>query len=459
MTKQLLFNLTIAAMVFATAATVSAAPVSYATIDIGPNGQRVEPGGIGLPGAPAANVNGTTYGPTSLTSDTSDSFSIAISTVDWRDRGDSANGAQPLVQLGEDFVKHNDGTITVTLDSLPAGKYDAVSYHHDAPNAQSPRIQVYVSDAVSSNRLQPTQGDASQAGGLAGLTTTVMQNTAATFEFYSNGADPVVLRFNGTPGTSNNDTDDETPVNGLVVTLDDAAPTPILSSYALIDIGPTGQRVESGGLGLPSAPAANTNNTNYGATTLVSDTADSFTIAIDNVNQSGSSVGGIDWRDRGNSTSTQALAHVGEDHVKNNLGIIRVTLGSLPAGTFRVESYHNDSATGNTLQCENVLVYVTDAIGTNVLQDLAGDADHPAQALNSLTTNGVLGTGSSFFVESNGTDVVILIFDGAAAVDDEVPLNGLRLETYVIPEPSTFVLAAIGLLGLIGWGRRRRFWI
>ncbi len=28
--------------------------------------------------------------------------------------------------------------------------------------------------------------------------------------------------------------------------------------------------------------------------------------------------------------------------------------------------------------------------------------------------------------------------------------------TALVPEPSTFVLAALGLLGLLGWGRRRR---
>lgn len=36
------------------------------------------------------------------------------------------------------------------------------------------------------------------------------------------------------------------------------------------------------------------------------------------------------------------------------------------------------------------------------------------------------------------------------------PLYALSAELTVIPEPSTFLLAAFGLLGLLGWGRRRR---
>ena len=34
---------------------------------------------------------------------------------------------------------------------------------------------------------------------------------------------------------------------------------------------------------------------------------------------------------------------------------------------------------------------------------------------------------------------------------DEITINGT-----LVPEPSTFLLAALGLLGLLGWGRRRR---
>ena len=38
----------------------------------------------------------------------------------------------------------------------------------------------------------------------------------------------------------------------------------------------------------------------------------------------------------------------------------------------------------------------------------------------------------------------------------QVTNGGTTLAPFVIPEPSTFVLAALGLLGLLGWGRRRR---
>ena len=55
---------------------------------------------------------------------------------------------------------------------------------------------------------------------------------------------------------------------------------------------------------------------------------------------------------------------------------------------------------------------------------------------------------------------------GTALVGDVVDLGGgdffLNLDgnagvsTLPIPEPTTFLLAALGLLGLLGWRRRRR---
>jgi hypothetical protein len=418
-------------------------PFRYALLDIGPNGQRVEPGATALAGAPNSNVNLTDYGPVSLNAvGTFDAFDLEIASLDWRDRGDAAaSNISDLVLLGEDFVKHNDGTITLVLNDLLRGRYTATSYHHDPDNTQSPRIQVFVSDAVGEERLQPAQGDASQATtNVNGLTAAVMTNSSMTFEFYASGSDPVTLRFNGTPGTSNYSLDDETPVNGLELILDRNVTIPAYRPFALIDFGPNTQRVEAGGMDLPGAPNDGVNGSNYGPVTMTNEAGEVFSLTIDNVGTNGTTVGRIDWRDRGDSTGTEPLVRLGEDHVKNNRGIVRVTLGGLPAGLYRVESMHIDA--GNILQCEDTRVYVTDAGGSNVPQDLSGDSDHTAMSLDTLTTVGIMATASAFFVEANGTDDVVIVFDGTAAVDTEVPLNGLRLQTF-IPEPvdgTTFIV-------------------
>lgn len=66
-----------------------------------------------------------------------------------------------------------------------------------------------------------------------------------------------------------------------------------------------------------------------------------------------------------------------------------------------------------------------------------------------LGGNTAAGRRVMFFLENNNFDELtpdgILLFDAAT----DWTIN-------VIPEPSTFVLAALGLLGLLGFGRRRR---
>jgi len=416
-------------------------PFRYALVDIGPNGQRVEPGATSLSGAPNNSVNATNYGPVSLNAvGTYDAFDLEIAALDWRDRGNAAaSNITDLVLLGEDFVKHNDGTITLILNDLPNGRYTATSYHHDPANTQSPRIQVYVSDAVSEERLQPAQGDASQATtNVNGLTAEVMTNSSMTFAFYADGSDPVTLRFNGTPGRSNTAADDETPVNGLELILEREITIPGYRDFALIDIGPNTQRVENAAMGLPGAPGNGNNGSNYGPVTMTNGAGNVFTIAIDNVGTNGAPIGRIDWRDRGDSPGIEPLVRLGEDFVKNNGGMIRVILGGLPAGTYRVVSCHMES--GNITQCEDIRVYVTDVAGDNVLQELSGDADHTTTSVANLTTRQIMSTASAFSIEANGSDDVVIVFDGTAATDTEVPLNGLRLQTFLSEAPGGTVV-------------------
>ncbi|MBN1854673.1 MAG: chitobiase/beta-hexosaminidase C-terminal domain-containing protein, partial [Pirellulales bacterium] len=190
--------------------------------------------------------------------------------------------------------------------------------------------------------------------------------------------------------------------------------------YSLIDVGLLGQRIEPGAVGAGSTG----NGANLPTTELQSDTGDPFTITIDNKNQVGSSVGQLDWRDRGNGPD-DALVALGEDHVKNNAGIIRVTLGSLPEGIYSVTSYHMDA---DFNQCESIRIFVTDATGTNMEQAIRANANIIAGGVKGLTTSEVISTSATYTITSDGISDIIVLFDGSQASDREVPLSGLQIE-------------------------------
>ncbi|MCP3690628.1 MAG: hypothetical protein GY917_00425, partial [Planctomycetaceae bacterium] len=116
---------------------------------------------------------------------------------------------------------------------------------------------------------------------------------------------------------------------------------PAGTNFALLDIGATGGRPEPGALGAVQVGAAanGQNGLNLPPTLLTSETGVPFTIAIDNVSPEGIAVGGLDWRDRGDGPGTPETLLI-EDLVKNNAGMVRVSLAGLPAGDYDVVSYH-----------------------------------------------------------------------------------------------------------------------
>lgn len=196
--------------------------------------------------------------------------------------------------------------------------------------------------------------------------------------------------------------------------------------YALLDIGATDGTPEAGALtgAQLGAAAAGVNGTDLIATALTSETGDDFSIAIDNIDPLGVAVGGLDWRDRGDSTG-ELWTFLGEDHVKNNAGMIRVTLSGLDAGSYDVLSWHFDPTFA---QSESIMISVTDANGTAVDTGVVGSAfaAPTVSSINNTTTN-MVGHTVQFGIESNGVDDVIIYFDGRAAADTETPINGLRL--------------------------------
>jgi hypothetical protein len=164
-----------------------------------------------------------------------------------------------------------------------------------------------------------------------------------------------------------------------------------LPNFALVDIGATGGRLEFGssldslGAGQIGAGVINTNNTNLAPQTINAFTGDQFTVAIDNLDRSGNpsirpndqTAHGLDWRDRGDNplgsdTFRHPLIRMGEDLVKNNAGIVRVTLGNLPAGTYEVTSFHLDPSFS---QADNIQVLVDVGDGRGWVDTEAGDRE------------------------------------------------------------------------------------
>lgn len=127
---------------------------------------------------------------------------------------------------------------------------------------------------------------------------------------------------------------------------------------------------------------------------------------------------------------------------------VNVTIAGLMAGTYEITTHH---------------LIATPGPGTFILD--AQDADSPSFGQSIGTFNQGTGDGSTFNpnvitfdVLSNGTDPIILRMTQGTPTSGGTTggwfgYNGMEIAA--VPEPSTFGLAAIGLLAIFGFARRK----
>lgn len=299
--------------------------------------------------------------------------------------------------------------LDLSLGSLLPGRYLVTTYHHDS---QFPRgtLDISVSDALGTARLMDTLG---QSAGTAPASV-----ASSTFEVYSDGVKPVVVRVA-------KNTADVAVLSGFQVVPLDALRVDFAGTSATND-------VQHGFV--PFNRTVNQNTTGLQSETYATGLSDSGQVTVsirgaDNV---------LSWRDRGDVLNPD-LGDVAEDFVFDEQSI-DMALGGLRQGQFLMSAYFHDKGFDHG----SVDILVSDALGLNRLV---------AQDIVMPSGDSTPGTASFAFFSDGSTPVSFRFQEHDSA--SFVMLTGFAVSE-IVPEPASLTLAALALGGLGGYLRRRR---
>lgn len=323
--------------------------------------------------------------------------------IGFRDRADVTH---ELGDLAEDFVYNVDGSrLNLTLGSLLPGYYEMTTYHHDTMGDINGRLDLSVSDARGSGRVE-AQGVAITGGGAP---TTI---GGAKVSFHSDGVNPVVLHVDW-------DTANLALLNGFQL-------TPAAESLR-VDFGATGQDVQNGFM----AFTQNTSKT-YASSLGASG---SVTVGLAGAGNS------LTWRNRVASTAPE-LPDVAEDFVFNT-DYLELTLTGLATDPYFMTTYHHDL----THVQSDLEITVWDAAGE-------GRVVEPKLRQTVSTSNDPALTSFAIYADEDPVTIRFTNLGRGIVTDSIVRLNGFSIT--LVPEPGTALLACMGLLGLLLVARRRR---
>ncbi|MEM6820667.1 MAG: PEP-CTERM sorting domain-containing protein [Verrucomicrobiota bacterium] len=206
--------------------------------------------------------------------------------------------------------------------------------------------------------------------------------------------------------------------------------------YTQMDTQRIGGRVESGFVeGLDQGDFSTFN--------LVAPNSDAFNLIVSGFDQTDTRINGLDNRDRGDSTSGDALVQVAEDMFYAFNGFLRVQFQGLDVGTYELDLIMVEPQFGGS---DLINISVTDPTRTNTLvatanadKSLAGISN--VDGLSQVIIESNYQTTLSF--TSNGVDDVFIWLDGRSGTSNALPLNGIVLTQ--VPEPSAFMLVGLGL--------------
>lgn len=183
-----------------TLALASAAQAAPIGVDFNVTSTWTAPSSGTQAGYIAANLGahgGTTTFSQAITTASFDSdFTVALSSVQLRDRGAQANNdgrgtlAGTLAALVGDAARQNNGgSIVLTFTNLDAGVYTITTYHHDAYDANDPNINISVTHGLT------TGSRVANAAQSSGLNADAANVANYTFSFSPDASGTAAITF------------------------------------------------------------------------------------------------------------------------------------------------------------------------------------------------------------------------------------------------------------------------